>query len=1064
MATGTRLMQEISDQFLNCKICFENFREPKTLSCLHTFCCSCLQQQYDQECISRTSRYSIYNRQVTCPLCRKKTDLPTGGVRRLPDNFLVSNLTEVVAKRTVSKVPPCEICFSVRGKSLDACSKCLDCTKLLCKACVDLHLATKVTQQHSLIDLEGEKDIQCKVHLDEHVRFYCEPCDACICVVCAFQEHKDHDVCSFSDGSAKYRSSLELLLSKCKERLNQVSTRLNVIDKFEFTVKDVKDTIRDLAISYIAQVRAKEKELMKHIDELYGGEIKVFVEQKTSLQESLDELQSTCNLTDIMLKDKGVELLLIKKEVESKMTHLLGPTLPDIPSDPRYDVKFVPGDVALGRLSYGLGLGVREDEMDDEKCELKKGRVAADGELMNGGLSESHDPDVISNCTQTERCKTKEESTSMLSNMKGGFCSSLSQTDRQGVTTRDTCTGKVETRERGVTALVFDVRAKGTMTERSDVRSLKCQTDRQLSIDVIESPVTVSRSGQVTCESKSLMAKAAEYSSCVDQPVSNNSSLVYHSTNRPECATVPDLLHSSEGFNSFSYTPGRRIRSIKIQTEISALDIAGEASEKQFIQEVLLAERKVEKVNQDRENVSSLTRARERRRRLESLEPPQGDRMLVRNSPVCPVCLGKPQTASPSKSRRPSVDCSTTTEKKSHSEKSTSTNSVSVTDMDTNTPQVTQETKVTWTEKMSTSDRATCTVGVKTQDRATGTVAARAVDVGSQVCPLANVVSTNTPVIYQNEHECQAVADMVDQGTAPDPEIEMAAAKKDLQLSVALDSSVDFMTPPQSPVRAPPVKMCDRASDPIRTPSTSRATETLKVKLVTSATETVSTKTVDKDTTTNALKTIDQWTETISPTLVSTGVTPPVPATIDVGVTTNVVLTNEQATCTDVKAYRDSHTETVIVVCDNETLTDAKTFSDAQTAAEILTENQECETNKLDNADECSMTDACTAWDDSVNDTGTQSSPQNSSPVVVSHRETKDRRHRRRAREVQTGPVQCSSCGRVTPSGDKLMMEGTPTGDEYVKPNRVAMGSISVSLTLPRRGRNGHLLPHPAKP
>lgn len=99
MATGTRLMQEISDQFLNCKICFENFREPKTLSCLHTFCCGCLQQQYDQECVSRTSRYSIYNRQVTCPLCRKKTDLPTGGVRRLPDNFLVSNLTEVVAKR-----------------------------------------------------------------------------------------------------------------------------------------------------------------------------------------------------------------------------------------------------------------------------------------------------------------------------------------------------------------------------------------------------------------------------------------------------------------------------------------------------------------------------------------------------------------------------------------------------------------------------------------------------------------------------------------------------------------------------------------------------------------------------------------------------------------------------------------------------------------------------------------------------------------------------------------------------------------------------------------------------
>lgn len=65
--------------------------------------------------------------------------------------------------RTMSKVPPCEICSTVRGRNIDACSKCLDCSKILCKACVDLHLSTKVTQQHSLIDLEGEKDIQCKV-------------------------------------------------------------------------------------------------------------------------------------------------------------------------------------------------------------------------------------------------------------------------------------------------------------------------------------------------------------------------------------------------------------------------------------------------------------------------------------------------------------------------------------------------------------------------------------------------------------------------------------------------------------------------------------------------------------------------------------------------------------------------------------------------------------------------------------------------------------------------------------------------------------------------------------
>ena len=212
-----------------------------------------MQQQYDAD-TSRPTRYTLYTRSVTCPTCRKRTELPAGGVRRLPDNFLVSNLTDVLAKRCVSKVPPCEICLTVRPRSNDACSKCLDCDKLLCRACVDLHSTTKVTQDHSLIDLEGQKDIECKVHPGETVRFYCEMCEACICVVCTFQEHKDHDVCSFSDGFAKHKVTLESLLGRSKERLTAMASRLKVIEKYERLNKELKERIRDLAISYTSQV------------------------------------------------------------------------------------------------------------------------------------------------------------------------------------------------------------------------------------------------------------------------------------------------------------------------------------------------------------------------------------------------------------------------------------------------------------------------------------------------------------------------------------------------------------------------------------------------------------------------------------------------------------------------------------------------------------------------------------------------------------------------------------------------------------------------------------------
>ena len=54
-----------------------------------------------------------------------------------------------------------------------------------------------------------------------------------------------------------FRGNLESLLDQCKLRAQEVSSRLSVIDKYETVVKDVRDRIRDLAISSIAKVRAE---------------------------------------------------------------------------------------------------------------------------------------------------------------------------------------------------------------------------------------------------------------------------------------------------------------------------------------------------------------------------------------------------------------------------------------------------------------------------------------------------------------------------------------------------------------------------------------------------------------------------------------------------------------------------------------------------------------------------------------------------------------------------------------------------------------------------------------
>jgi len=52
----------------------------------------------------------------------------------------------------------------INRKHREASSKCLDCAKLLCSTCVQLHRDTKVTSAHSIFDVEIEKEIECKEH------------------------------------------------------------------------------------------------------------------------------------------------------------------------------------------------------------------------------------------------------------------------------------------------------------------------------------------------------------------------------------------------------------------------------------------------------------------------------------------------------------------------------------------------------------------------------------------------------------------------------------------------------------------------------------------------------------------------------------------------------------------------------------------------------------------------------------------------------------------------------------------------------------------------------------
>lgn len=469
---GGKLVQEIQDEFLVCKICLEVYKNPKSLNCLHTFCEVCIENHVASE--STYKKYSDY-REFTCPLCRKRTQLPIGGVKKLPDNFLVANLSEVISRSKPSKFPFCDICKMVNRKHREAASKCLDCAKLLCKSCVELHRSTKVTTNHSIFDIEIEKDIECKEHEDEVVRFYCEPCETCICVLCTFNEHKDHEITQFGEAVEKYKDNIQTMLTSCKSKIDDFDNQIESLNKVENIIKAAEQKIHDTAIQFIADIRNKEKSLVDELRNLYGKDLMEQVDNKKDMATSVEGLRSTCNLTEVILKGKDIELLLLKKDVQKKLSLLGDIDIKPLPETVNKAVLFLPGEFSLGvlfdedrpilsrmktkkfRAAGEQGPDDEEDEEQIEYCnsaaqtDLKHTEIKVKGDSDNESEDESESEESGSE-SESEDEKPEMKDSEVQTDKKGETSDEESdeEAEKPEMVDRSTETEEVSTEEKGV--------------------------------------------------------------------------------------------------------------------------------------------------------------------------------------------------------------------------------------------------------------------------------------------------------------------------------------------------------------------------------------------------------------------------------------------------------------------------------------------------------------------------------------------------------------------------------------------------------------------------------------
>ena len=137
-----------------CAICTGDLTDARVLPCVHTFCL---------KCVEKWSQNQKTGGKFSCPICRKKFEIPGEGTAALPKNCFIEKLLEV--KKLSSTLSQgdmvCDVCCDDIEESGEKVTKtatvyCVDCRRNMCEQCFGHHQKFRFPGVHKAIELNGE--------------------------------------------------------------------------------------------------------------------------------------------------------------------------------------------------------------------------------------------------------------------------------------------------------------------------------------------------------------------------------------------------------------------------------------------------------------------------------------------------------------------------------------------------------------------------------------------------------------------------------------------------------------------------------------------------------------------------------------------------------------------------------------------------------------------------------------------------------------------------------------------------------------------------------------------
>ena len=327
-------------EHVTCSICLDTYTKPKTIACLHTFCCECL----ERHALTR-QKQGFY----PCPECQAQIRIPKGKrFDNLPSSFLHNSLLSLLAVRRSGEGN--EISCSTCQKKSAEINYCFDCEKFMCPDCVKAHEVFRETlfqghkvtpvRQFQATDYEAllkrQSFCSVKYHEKEVTKFFCVGCQSCVCQVCIATDHKSHDVVPLEKAADDEKANI-IARAKLVKEMKEVCR--GVIREFENTEHELETNITT-AKRQVSQateqmmgklrqlereaITALEKTRVSRIEKLHSGKASV-----VSFEKQLDQAFEFSN--NLVERSSSSDIMQNKKNVEERIKDLIETTMPALP-------------------------------------------------------------------------------------------------------------------------------------------------------------------------------------------------------------------------------------------------------------------------------------------------------------------------------------------------------------------------------------------------------------------------------------------------------------------------------------------------------------------------------------------------------------------------------------------------------------------------------------------------------------------------------------------------------------------------------------------------------------